>query len=109
MRLKRWPGQLLRGVSKWSPGDLEGFILDSSQERSASSTAGKESALGEHLPRVGGPGAPLSPDLMKFQSRVSPLHHPQEVAKAAGSSRPPPPAGFKPKALGSLIACNHLV
>lgn len=43
-------------------------------------------ALGEHLTRVGGTGAPLSTNLMKFQSQVSPLHHPQEVAEAIGSS-----------------------
>lgn len=73
---------------EWSPGDLEGFISDSPQETAASFPPGKEFALGETLTQVGGLGAPLSTDLMKFQSQVSPLHHPQEVAEAIGSSLP---------------------
>lgn len=64
-------------------------------------------AVEEHLTQVGGPGALLGTDLEKLQSQASPLNHPQEVAEAAGSSLVE--AGFKLKALGSLIACNHLV
>lgn len=73
---------------EWSPGDLEGVVSDSPQERSASCTAGKEFALGEHLTQVGGPGGPLGTDLMESQSQVGPLHHPQETAEAIGSSLP---------------------
>lgn len=69
-----------------SPRDLEGLVyFCPSPRRFVFSSLAKGFVLEEHLTQVGGPGAPLDTDLVKFQSQVSPVHHPQEVAEATHS------------------------
>lgn len=61
----------------------------------------------ECLTQVGGPGALLGPDLGKFQPQVSPPPPTGSAAEATCSSLLR--GSYKLKALGFIIACNHLV